>query len=260
MYLSAERLARANQAVKETFERTCVAWQVIPHWDTRDPSRTRIAIDNLVGANAYADLIPTPRNFEVTLAVAIASTPDKFLANVIAATVELAGDVDTAVFPGLWTVGPPPTPTQAVLGLTPPLLLNTLLEARAKVEKAGYRAPSCLVTDTVGVETLAGSTIANGYAGTDVLLPPANINSLQRVETLSPPANVRGYLLGRRQRIAPAGAMDASPGEEAVDLAVSIPPSLEVLGETAANTVGLRVRINYALRIKDVGGLVAFTA
>ena len=38
-------------------------------------------------------------------------------------------------------------------------------------------------------------------------------------------------LLGRRQRIAQA-APCGGPGEEPVDLAVSVPPSLEVIGET----------------------------
>lgn len=255
MYLSAERLALANQTVKETFEQTCVAWQTIPRWDTGDPSQTRVPIGNLGTPAKFVDLTVTPRDFDVTLAAAIAPTPDELLANVIDETVKLAADVDTAVFPGLWTMT---TPKQAVLGLTAALLLTTLIQARAKVEQAGYRAPSCLVTDTVGLEALAASTIANGDAGTNVLLPPANINSLQRVDTLAPAPNVRGWLLGRRQRIAHGGAAGASPGEEAVDLAVSIPPSLEVVGDTSDGEISLRVRINYALRVKDEGGLVAF--
>jgi hypothetical protein len=254
MYFSAERLALANQAVCETFEQCSVAWQTIPHWDTGDPSKTQVPNDNLA-APAFLTLTPTPEPFLVTLAEALAPSPDYVMEAVIAATVKLAADVDNAVFPGLWAAGPP---TQTVLGTTAPLLLNTLIGARATVEKAGYRAPSCLITDTVGVETLAGSTIANGFAGTDVLLPPANINSFYRVDTLSTALNVRGYLLGRRQRMAPGGAMEASPGEEAVDLAVSVPPSLEVIGEAAPNVIGLRVRITYALRVKDIGGLVAF--
>ena len=39
MYLSAERMALASQAVQETFEQTSIAWQAIPHWDTGDPSQ-----------------------------------------------------------------------------------------------------------------------------------------------------------------------------------------------------------------------------
>ena len=38
-------------------------------------------------------------------------------------------------------------------------------------------------------------------------------------------------MLGRRQLIAHGAAPDASPGEEPVDLAVSVLPSLEVIGE-----------------------------
>lgn len=110
------------------------------------------------------------------------------------------------------------------------------------------------------METLVASTIPNGYAGADVLLPPANINSLQRVDTLATDPQVRGWLLGRRQRIAPGGAAKASPGGEAVDLAVSVPPGLEVVGDTSNNAIELDVRLSYALRIKDEGGLVAFRA
>ena len=46
-------------------------------------------------------------------------------------------------------------------------------------------------------------------------------------------------------------AAEASPGEEPVDLAVSVLPSLEVVGETADGNIELSVRIRYATRIKD---------
>jgi hypothetical protein len=42
-----------------------------------------------------------------------------------------------------------------------------------------------------------------------------------------------------------------------VDLAVSVPPSLEVVGDTA-NLIQLRARIRYATRVKDPTGLVVF--
>ena len=64
-------------------------------------------------------------------------------------------------------------------------------------------------------------------------------------------------LLGRRQRIAHGGAGSASPGEEPVDLAISVPPSLEVVGETYPGRIELAVRIRYALRIKDAYGVRA---
>src|SRR5829696_2592957 len=64
-------------------------------------------------------------------------------------------------------------------------------------------------------------------------------------------------LLGRLQRIAHGGAAAASPGEEPVDLAVSVPPSLEVIGDTKQDYIELAVRMRYALRIKDERGVVA---
>ena len=41
MYLSADRLAIANQTALETFEQSSIAWQAIPHWDTGDPGQTQ---------------------------------------------------------------------------------------------------------------------------------------------------------------------------------------------------------------------------
>ena len=63
-------------------------------------------------------------------------------------------------------------------------------------------------------------------------------------------------LLGRRRRIAHGGAAAASPGEEPVDLAISVPPSLEVIGETKAGYIELAVRIRFAPRITDKNGVV----
>ncbi len=48
---------------------------------------------------------------------------------------------------------------------------------------------------------------------------------------------------------------EASPGEEPVDVAVSVPPSLEIDGETGAGNIRLTARIRYALRITDDLGL-----
>lgn len=270
MYLSAERLALANQTVKETFENCSVAWQSIPHWDTRDPSQTQVPRDN-VGAplDVFLPLTPplTPpapnTPFQVTLAAAIAPTADELLASVIANTVQLAAAFDNAVFTALRNANPAEPVVQIVAAgggaVTTQDYLNALLAARVSVENGGYRAPSCLITNTLGLTELTTLTTA-AIPATDVLLAPANINCLQRVNQLeSPVPNKKpaiAYLLGRRRRIAPAGAADASPGEEALDLAVSIPPSLEVWGDTSTNAVQLSVRIGYALRIKDVNGYV----
>lgn len=260
MYLSAERLALANQAVKETFEQCSVAWQAIPHWDTRDPSQTMVPNDNVKNPQILSLTPPVTVPFTVTLAEAIAPTPDVLLATVNANTVTLAADVDDAVFTTLRKGGP--TTEQIAAGATTQDILDALIAARADVETGGYRAPSCLVTNTDGLKELTKIT-TSGYPGTDVLLPPANINSLQRVGVLEKPVPAKkpalAYLLGRRQRIAHAGAADASPGEEALDLAVSIPPSLEVVGEAlpnSPNSIQLIVRISYALRVKDLSGYV----
>jgi hypothetical protein len=255
MYLSAERLALANQTVKETFEQCSVAWQTIPHWDTGDPSQTEVPNDSLT-AFAFVPLTLQNVDFTVTLAQAIAPMPDMVLETIIANTVQLAAKVDTDVFPSLLTATTPTvhipwTPSSAQI-------LAGLIAARVDVENAGYRAPSCLVTDTVGVVALSTALMIAGYPpGPELLLDPANINSLQRVQTLAPATDpdVRGWLLGRRQRIADKGAAAASAGEEAVDLAVSVPPSLEVVGDSG-NLIQLRVRIRYATRVKDQGGLV----
>ena len=249
MYLSGERLALANQTVKETFEQSSAAWQTIPHWDTGDPSQTQVPNDNLA-TPLFLTLTPLPIDFQVMLADVIAPKPDILLANVIAHTVKLAAAVDNAVFPALRTGAPV---AQILKPGKTAEILNGLIDARALVEQGGYRAPSCLITDTKGLKEL--SALVSGYPGTNVLWPPANINTLQRVDTLeSPAAKALGYLLGRRQRIAPGGAAEASAGEEALDLAVSVPPSLEVVGDAAGNMIQLRVRITYVLRVKDPSG------
>ena len=58
MYLSAERLALANQEIQETFEQTCVTWQAIPHWDTGDPSQTFVRNDFMTAAATPGSVEP----------------------------------------------------------------------------------------------------------------------------------------------------------------------------------------------------------
>lgn len=271
MYLSAERVAIANQTIRETFAQSSVAWQAIPHWDTGDPSQTTVRKDNVTGDPQYLTFEPLPQNFEVTLAEAIALTHDAVLAKVIANTAILAKKFDEKVIPAL-----PSATIPKVTGVngTDTVLHAKLIEARAKVESGGYRAPSAVVTNTPGLQAL--SQLNSGYSIMDSLLGPANVNSLYRVDILGsvpppppppgppppPPAPtpVLGYLVGRRQRIPQGGAAEASPGEEPVDIAVSVPPSLEVVGDTATNTIKLIVRVSFATRVKDESGLVAFVA
>jgi hypothetical protein len=257
MYLSAERLALANQTALETFEQTSVAWQVIPHWNTGDPAQTYVRSDNLAAPGSVA-IVPAAVNLDMTLADVIAPTPDGLLTKVTDKTAELAALVDAPVVNALRTFAN--VPTVNLPNTTPASILNALIDARALLENAGYRAPSCLITNTDGIKAL--NQLVNGYyILKDELLDAAYINSLHRVNQLETTVDkARAIVVGRRQRIAHGRAAEASPGEEPVDLAVSIPPSLEVVGEIAANTIRLRVRISYATRIKDKDGLVVIVA
>jgi hypothetical protein len=302
MYLSAERIAVANKAVKETFEQTSIAWQAIPHWDTGDPAQTKVRCDS-----AYAppddpgplgeDPVPIltfSRSFYLTVAQATAPTPDALLAAVIARTVYLAGDVDGKVIGELLKKSQP-HPHDIAADAPPAKLLNGLIDARATLEDAGYRAPCCLLTDTVGLKAI--SQLDLGYPILQPLLDAADVNSRYRVDKLENPGEDQGVdkpekpgkdqgvdkpddedggepfdvgaegtkkpdekgrmlLLGRRQRIAHGGAAAASPGEEPVDLAISAPPSLEVIGETRDGYIEFAVRIRFAPRITDRHGVV----
>jgi len=262
MYLTAERLALANKEVRETFARTCVAWQSIPHWDTGDPGQTKVRSDvvNNPAVPGPIDIVDEQIDVQVTLAEAIAPTPDSLLAKIISATGKLAAKVDAAVFPKVRVQATanvifpnviPPTPN-------PNEVLFVLIAARAMVESAGFRSPSCVITDTGGILTIC--QLVGGTSIRNSVLDAANANSLHRVDNFKNPADAAdkalGLFLGRRQRISHGGAADATPGEEPVDLAVSVPPSLEVVGDTANNMVDLRVRISYATRVKDIGGIV----
>ena len=168
--------------------------------------------------------------FTVTLAEANAPTPDLLLTEVMANAVDLAKQVDTDVIPQLYTGAG----TNSATATTPDLLQEGLIGARADVEIAGYRAPSCVITNTEGLKKLSQLT-TSGYSILQQLLAAANVNSLYRTVPLDPPdTDLRLVLIGRRRRIAQGAAPEASPGEEPVDLAVSLLPSLEVDGETAA--------------------------
>ena len=263
MYLNAERIAVANQAVQDTFEQSSIAWQAIPHWDTGDPGQFRVRSDY-----AYAT-VPTPATdvappltgdsleleaqsvrFAITVAQATAPTHDALLAAVIARTVQLAGSVDSEVIGELLSNATGSvTTTWAIQDL-----LNALIDARAKLETAGYRSPSCLLTDTTGLKSL--NDLQSGLSDYQPLLDAANINSVYRFDEFGPPNQGRMLLLGRRQRIAHGGAAAASPGEEPVDLAVSVPPSLEVVGETNDGNIEMAVRIRFAPRVTDINGFV----
>ena len=255
MYLSAERLALANQTVKETFEQCSIAWQSIPHWETGDPGQTRVPLGNPdENPPTFPPLTPETEDFQLTLVRANAPVPDMLLAEVIEQTVKLAQTVDGIVLPALYGKNP----ATNLAGGNPTQILAGLIGARAQVEDAGYRAPACLFTDTAGLIEI--SALVSGLPQLGPVLAGASVNSIQRTSTIDPnPADNKGrfLILGRRQLIPHGGAPQASPGEEPVDLAVSVPPSLEVVGEGQDGEIEVSVRITFALRIKDAHALVA---
>jgi hypothetical protein len=316
MYLNAERIAVANKAVQDTFEQTSIAWQAIPHWDTGDPAQTKVRSDSAyaprhdlgpLGESPVA-IVAFTRYFYLTVAQATSPTPDALLDAVIARTVQLAGDVDANVIDELVKKSQP-APGNIATNEDPAKLLDALIDARAAVENAGYRAPSCLLTDTGGLKAI--SQLDLGFPVLRPLLDAANVNSRYRVDRLGKPdgdkgadgpdgdkaadklekpdeadgekvadkpekpdeddgasfatgvsgnakphGNGRMLLLGRRRRIAHGGAAETSPGEEPVDLAISVPPSLEIIGENKDGNIELAVRIRFAPRITDKNGVV----
>jgi hypothetical protein len=254
MYLSEERLVIVNRTITRTFAQTSVAWQAIPHWDIGDPAQMRIR-DDIVNSPGFLTLTPRQKRFRVTLVQTSAPTPDSLLAEVIARTVKLAETVDLDVLQTLYNKK---GAAQTLTANTLADLLEALIKARAKVEDDGYRAPSCLFTNTPGLVALNDLTL--GYPATEAILAAANINSLHRVTQIDAgwsKSDMLMLFLGRRQRIAQGGAPEALPGEEPVDLAVSVFPSLEIVGEAPNSTIQLAVRISYALRVKDKNGIIA---
>jgi hypothetical protein len=258
MYLSAERLAIADREVMETFGQTCISWQAIPHWDTGDPGQDRVRND-VVDSPGFLTLALDDEKFQATLAQLGAPTPDALLAEVMATSAKLAVSVDTTVLSAL-RADPTVVANKITLSaLTPDGIMNHLIDARAKVEDAGYRAPSCLVTNTEGLKKLNAFS-SGSYPVTDSILAVANVNSLHRASQLAKRVGnnekVVMLLLGRRQRIAHGAAADASPGEEPVDLAVSVLPRVECVGEDASGDIEMATLIRYVTRIKDAKGVV----
>ncbi|MCX2712060.1 hypothetical protein [Mycolicibacterium sp. J2] len=269
MYLSAERVAMVNHTIKETFEQTCVAWQAIPHWDTGDPGQTAVVNDDATNPVVTVNHAAEPVN--LTVGELISPTPDAVLAKVTPAVVALAAKVDGFAIPLLCNAAPH---TVRIVDPAddPPKMVGGVIDARVLLESAGFRAPSAAFADAASMKALY--QLVNGYAPVkDSILDAGNINAPYRVGTFTSPDistppttaipagdTLRAVVLGRRQRIAPGYAADASPGEEPVDLAVSITPSFEIVGETAPNNVLINVRISYAVRPKAVNGLVLITS
>ncbi len=260
MYLSPQQIALADQAIAETFQNCSIAWQTIPHWDTGDPGGARVR-DDIVNAPGFVSVVPAEESFQATLVQTADPTSNTLIAAIISATTALATTFDDAVLDGLAAAS---SYLGGFIG-TQQGLLNALIDARAYIEDGGFRAPSCLISNTAGLKIV--SALTSGSPIVDSLLNTAHVNSLHRTSkwyfevdavhpdgtsaapTLKPmPAMV---MLGRRQLIPHGGAYDASPGEEPVDLAVCLTPSLDIIGETPPSLIEMSVRIRYALRIKD---------
>lgn len=265
MALSADRIALANRAIRQTFERSSVVWQSIPHWDTGDPAQTMVAnnITFPIAANASSTVTMTPvplkpltTDVRLTLAQATAATPDALLAAVIAGAVGLAKKFDDAVLSGLKATSTSNSWTQSLNSSTSQGIMAAFIQGRTKLEESGYRSPSCLIASAAhftDINQLTGSEVA-----TPALLFAANANSLSMSSQLDQP-NAVTLMIGRRQPIPDGAAASASPGEEPVDVAVSVPPSAEVVGENDNGGIEITVRLSFALRIKDAHGLVVFT-
>jgi hypothetical protein len=276
MYLSAQQLAIANQAVVETFETTSIAWQAIPHWNVGDPGQSRVRND-VVNSPGFLDLQLKQIPFQLTLVQTSAPSTDSLVSEATWYATELAREFDLYVlfwlFAFAWN-----TKKIDFYEISQDALLQNLIDARATVEDAGYRAPSCLITNTQGLKSL--SSLTSGYPIVESLLEAAHVNSLHRTSLYTnitnatdkkgdPPKDTKTgtvivdpeprtvmVMLGRRQLIPHAAAPDASPGEEPVDVAVSLLPSLEVVGETTNSQIELSVRVRFALRVKDPTSLV----
>ena len=282
MSLSAERVAIANRAIQQTFEKSSIAWQAIPHWDTGDPGQVRVRSDVITTIQNRARrnplgvtlISPDSRNvlFRVTLAQATAATPDALLASVLPRTVRLAAQFDRAVLRALRTPAirrrrrwyralAAPAPVPAAGAPAAWTILDALIRGRAVLENQGYRAQSCLIAGTAYFADLSQWISAN--MSTRELLTGPNVNSLFRAGQLDG-IRVRGarrslmIMIGRHQDITHGAAGSASAGEEPVDIAVCVPPSLEVIGGNAAGQIDLAVRIRFATRVKDERGIVVF--
>jgi hypothetical protein len=274
VYLSAQQLTLANQAVLETFENTSIAWQAIPHWNVGDPGQSRVRND-VVDNPGFLNLELLQIPFQLTLVQTNAPSTDSVVCEVTGHATELAHQFDLYV---LYWLGVFAWITNKIdfNETSQDVLLQNLIDARAIIEDAGYRAPSCLITSTQGLKSL--SSLTAGYPIVESLLDAAHVNSLHRTSLYEfvvdavddkgapttdpktglpvPKPRTVMVMLGRRQLIAHGAAMDASPGEEPVDVAVSVLPSVEVVGEGPSSLLELSVRIRFALRIKDPKSLV----
>src|ERR1700742_1190738 len=247
MYLSAERIALANKAIQDTFEQTSVAWQAIPHWDTGDPAQTKVRCDSAYAplndkgplADSPVAIVPFTRYFYLTVAQATSPTPDALLDAVIARTVQLAADVDALVI-GELVKKSQPAPGDIATNEDPAKLLNALIDARAAVENAGYRAPSCLLTNTGGLKAI--SQLDLGFPVLKPLLEAANVNSRYRVDKLEKPDGDKG-----------ADKPDGGKGPGKPDKDDGVSFAVGVLGQAKSGDIGRLLLLGRRRRIAHGG-------
>lgn len=278
MHVSAERIAIADRAIRQTVEQASVAWQSVPHWEIGDPGRVWVRSDVTRTLDGLTDVAHLHRDadgteqpfgavpleletrcvrFRMTLAQTSSSTPDALLSAVAPRAEALARQIDEQVLTELagrtaatdWN-------RKLATDANTDVLLGALLDGREVLEDSGYRAPSCLVAGGPFFRALHRSV---DRTVVEDLLAAANVTSLHRSPLLDrSKGGAEMLLLGRRQQIAHGNACSASAGEEPVDLAVAIEPSLEVVGEDATGGIDLAVRVRFAARVKDACGVVVF--
>ena len=89
MSLSDATIHAANDAIRQVFETTSLAWRTIPHWVTGDRAQTFVRNDSWhalappppplpIGGDQH-EVEPISRRFFVTHAQATAHTPDQVL-------------------------------------------------------------------------------------------------------------------------------------------------------------------------------------
>ena len=280
MPLSDVTIDAANRAIREVFETSSVAWRTIPHWETGDPAQTAVRADTVFEAPFPPDAFPPPQPapgpfgaasrpiltlrqpFLTSYAQATAPTADQVVAGATTVASYLAEALDRAIGPVLEAASATSIDLNHADGGdfddagagTPPVA--KLLEAREAVEKAGLHSPRAVWASPKYMAAFHRSN------GPDLILQA--IAQVLEMSTIDGVATLKGgagftqgaLLIGRRQVIAPGRAYEYAPGPEPVDIAVAVPPSLEIVGDNAAGEVELAVRLRYALRVKDARGLV----
>jgi hypothetical protein len=292
MSLSDATIHAANDAIRQVFETTSLAWRTIPHWVTGDPAQTFIRNDSWFAFPPPGPPPPPPPvalpiggaalpvtdravPFLVTHAQATASTPDQVVAAATATAVNVVAAFDSDISAALVTpglapnVGPPHSepvnpgaggPFEDAGGLALPPTAE-LIGAATTLQFAGYQQPRCV---WAGFDYFDAFHRANGA---DLALPASaqvlNMSSLYWSTAYNAfvdngVARVIVAIIGRRQYIQPGRAFEAAPGPEPIDLAVSVPPSLEIVGEDGFGRIQLAVRVKYALRFKDHRAVVVW--